>query len=74
MNKSCQTSYAIQGLPFMGNPKHVVIHDLNRTLANYNQASFNIAKNDLRFRMITNQKLLNLSFFSPKNCHVCDIC
>lgn len=48
MNKSCQTSYAIQGLPFMGNPKHCVIHNLDRTLANYNQSSFNMVKNDVK--------------------------
>ena len=65
MNKSCQIVNAVQGLPFMSNPKHVVIHNLDRTMSNYNEASFNMAKNDLRFRMITNQKLLNLSFFGP---------
>ena len=48
MIKYCQATCAIKGLPFMGNPKHVVIHDLNRTLANYNQASFNMAKNDMK--------------------------
>ena len=48
MNKSCQIVNAVQGLPFMGNPKHIVIHDLNRTLANYNEASFNMVKNDMK--------------------------
>ena len=47
MNKSCQIVNAVQGLPFMGNPKQIVIHDLNRTLASYNEASFNMAKNDV---------------------------
>ena len=63
MNKSCQTSYAVQRLPFMGNPKHVVIHDLNRTLANYNEASFNMAKNDMR------RQLANCNF-SINNCRL----
>jgi hypothetical protein len=48
MIKQHQTCLASQGLPFMGNPKHVVIHNLERTLANYNEASFNMAKNDLK--------------------------
>ena len=47
MIKYCQTTYAIQGLPFMGNPKHVVVHDLNRTLANYNQSSYEMIKKDI---------------------------
>ena len=44
MNKS----YTSQGLPFMGNPKQIVIHSLERTLANYNEASFSMAKNDVK--------------------------
>lgn len=48
MNKSCQIVNAVQGLPFMGNPKHIVIHNLDRTMANYNKASFNMAKDDIR--------------------------
>ena len=64
MNKSCQISYTVQGLPFMGNPKHVVIHNLDRTLANYNQSSFNMAKNDVK-RQLVLQKLLKLSNLLP---------
>ena len=48
MNKQYQTSLASQGFPFRGNPKHVVIHNLERTLANYNEASFSMAKNDVK--------------------------
>jgi hypothetical protein len=48
MNKQYQTSYASQGFPFRGNPKHVVIHSLEQTLANYNEASFSMAKNDVK--------------------------
>ena len=64
MIKQYQTSLASQGLPFMGNPKHVVIHNLDRTLANYNEASFNMAKDDLKhfIRQINNCR------FSDSNC------
>ena len=48
MIKSCQIAHNVQRLPFMGNPKHIVIHALNRTLANYNEASFNMAKDDVK--------------------------
>ena len=69
MNKSCQIAHNIQRLPFMGNPKQIVIHNLDRTLANYNEASFNMAKNDVKQfcpkRQLDLQKLLNLSLFRP---------
>ena len=69
MIKSCQIVNAVQGLPFMGNPKQIVIHDLNRTLANYNESSFNMVKNDVKQfcpkRQLDLQKLLNLSLFRP---------
>jgi hypothetical protein len=54
MIKQYQTSLASQGFPFRGNPKHVVIHTLERTLANYNEASFSMAKNDLKHFIMQN--------------------
>jgi hypothetical protein len=48
MIKQHQASLASRGFPFVGNPKHVVIHTLERTLADYNEASFSMAKNDLK--------------------------
>lgn len=62
MNKSCQASCVIQRLPFMGNPKYVVVHDLNRTLANYNQASYEMIKKDIEQYC----KLLNVITLCPK--------
>ena len=56
-------TYAVNGLPFMGNPKHVVIHNLDRTLANYNEASFNMVKNDAK------RQLANCNF-RVNNCRL----
>lgn len=54
MNNSCQTTYAIQGLPFRGNPKQIVVYSLDRTMASYNEASFNMAKNEMKRYMMQN--------------------
>lgn len=48
MNNSCQIVNAVQGLPIKVNPKQIVIYNLDRTLANYNEASFDMAKNDMK--------------------------
>ena len=45
MNKSCQIAYALRDKHIT---RHIVIHDKERTLSDYNQASFEMAKNDFK--------------------------
>jgi len=66
MNKHYKTYYASQGLPFNGNPQHVVVHNLCRTMMNYNEASFNMAKNDMKQYI---QQFYNCRF-SDNNCRL----
>lgn len=45
MIKSCQTAYALRDKHIT---RHIVIHDKKRILADYNQASYEMAKNDFK--------------------------
>ena len=45
MIKSCQIAYALRDKHIT---RHIVIHDKKRILADYNQASFEMAKNDMK--------------------------
>ena len=38
----------------MNNQRHIVIHNIDRTMANYNEASFNMAKNDIKQSLMRN--------------------
>ena len=45
MIKSCQIAYALRNKYIT---RHIVIHDKDRILADYNQSSFEMAKNDIK--------------------------
>lgn len=45
MIKSCQTAYALRDNHIT---RHVVIHDKKRILADYNQSSYEMTKNDFK--------------------------
>lgn len=45
MIKSCQIAYALRNKYIT---RHIVIHDKKRILVNYNEASFEMAKNDMK--------------------------
>ena len=45
MIKSCQIAYALRDKHIT---RHIVIHDKKRILADYNQSSFEMAKNDFK--------------------------
>ena len=45
MIKSCQIAYALREKHIT---RHIVIHDKERTLSDYNQASYEMAKNDFK--------------------------
>ena len=45
MIKSCQTAYTLRDKHII---RHIVIHDKKRILSDYNQASYEMAKNDFK--------------------------
>ena len=45
MIKSCQIAYALRDKHIT---RHIVIHDKKRILVDYNQASYEMAKNDFK--------------------------
>ena len=45
MIKSCQIAYALRNKQIA---RHIVIHDKDRILADYNQSSYEMAKNDIK--------------------------
>ena len=45
MIKSCQIAYALRDKQIA---RHIVIHNKDRILADYNQASYEMAKNDIK--------------------------
>ena len=45
MIKSCQIAYALRNKCII---RHIVIHDKKRILSDYNQASYEMAKNDMK--------------------------
>ena len=51
MIKSCQIAYALRDKHIT---RHIVIHDKKRILVDYNQSSYEMAKNDMKQSLMRN--------------------